>query len=554
MKLMDLKLKNDNFKDLIKKAIVSLNIHAVVIFGVDQTNGQIFELSSSENGCGDTLLKNCIRLYKILEREKKALLIDAEFTYQNEVYQKAKESDLMEIYVPVLKDYLNLKKIIGIVYFEYSQDSDAAEPGSAEMNEIISEFNVLINTKYDLARKKVEAYHLAYMLCEIVDMKEPYIIGRLFNVANWCERISKEMGLPEEDIDKLHIATLMHDLGKIYISDDILNKKGNLTDQEYEMIKKRVVFSYEIAESFKELTGLYDLPDIILNYQERIDGKGYPNGKKGDEIPLLSKILGAAKAITSMLTNTSYSPAKTIPQVIEELEVHSDTQFDNAVAEAAVSVLAREGKYCEECLIGIGSFATLNIKILNNGHDENLNLWGNIKRNDSIFVFTPTVKLYLSEKIVIQGCSLYISYNDQIIHYIPKIKSIDEDKIEFSHLDLDKESNGFSINWMLQGLFVTPSRSVYDIFVTTIGGDHIDFTVFSKNISEEISEGVVKLTFDDGIKVALPGIVTSKDKIDERVLFRFKYIGIKHEDMKLVYSQLFRKQIAVHTILRRMVK
>ena len=133
---------------------------------------------------------------------------------------------------------------------------------------------------------------------------------------------------------------------------------------------------------------------------------------------MLYEVITTAKAISSMLTTTSYSPAKTIVEVIDELKKNSDKQFDMKVADAAIAVIANERKFSEEQLKGIGSFATFNIKILKDEKEENIIVWGNIRKKDKTYVFTPSARLLNFENLVIQTCSLYISLNDQIIHRI----------------------------------------------------------------------------------------------------------------------------------------
>ncbi len=549
MKFLDVPIRRPSFKELIDKVKRSFHCDAIAIFGLDQQSKQLFELSSLLNEDIEELQTKCNWMLKIIEREQKALVLDNEDN--GETCSKYQSENAVEMYLPVFKEQGDVRIVAGLMFFGCRSAQDAKELYSEEFKEMVFRIHCLLISRYDAARKTEDAFRMAYLLCEIIDIKEPYLISRLFNVAFWCEKIAKEMKLAQIDIEKLMVATLMHDLGKIYIDERILNKQGKLTSQEYKAIKKRVLYSFEIAEQFKDLYEIYDIPNIILCYQERVDGMGYPYGKKGDEIPLLSKILGAAKAISSMLTTTSYSPAKTIFEVIEELKNNSDKQFDKQVADAAIAVIAGERKLSEEQLKGIGSFATLNIKIKKDEKEKNYIAWGNIRKKRGIYTFVPTVRLIDCGNFVIQNCSLYVSVNDQIIHYKPSIKSISEDKIEFTELEVQKDYNAFSLSWVLPGVIVTPTRNVYELFATTIAGDHIDFYIFNKNLEEDINEGVVKLMFEDGKKIALPGIITSSDRVDDRVLFRFKYMDIRPEDMKMVYSELFKKQIQLKNLLSR---
>lgn len=551
MKLIDLNYKESNIEITMKKVMVRYCFDEIRIFGIHPSNYQLFELMSNDND-NSLLYAHCKKMLDIAVKEKKALLIEAAFVYENETYNQYDDRNRIEICVPVFKTSEHSDIIVGFVFLASRTELSIDLWDDLGFKVLLSEICSHLIARYDLVKKKESAYQVAYMLCEIIDIKEPFVISRLFNVAYWCSKIASEMELPQEDIDKLHIATLLYDLGRVFISEDILNKEGKLTKKEYKIIKKRVNYSYEIAKKLEPLYEIHDLPEIILNYQERIDAKGYPFCKKGDEIPMLSKILGTAKAISSMLTNSSYRKAKTVPQVINELRNHADTQFDKDVVQAAVAVLISKSKYSEKCLEGIGSFATLNLKVDNEGENKDFNIWGNIRKADNKYVFAPTVRLYDYDQYVIQSCKLYISFNEQIIQYKPTIESVTEDTIVFSQLSFDKDNNTFTIDWLIPAILVTPLRKVYEIFVTSIGGNHIDFYAFSKNIDEVFDEGVIKLTFDDEKKVTLPGIIISHNKIDNKVLFRLKYTAIDYKDLKMVFSHLFRKQIQLRSTASRL--
>lgn len=552
MTLFNIHTKKSNLLEMAQNALRQFVFDTVRIIGIEPEKNLFLLEGCDKEEIDDLFFAQCKSILRIIKKEKKALVIDYEFFYDNESYNKYDQSNAVEIYIPIFKETFESRTLIGIVYIASKKALSMNLADNQEFHDFVGELRTSLIARYDSVRKMEIAYDVSYMLCEIIDKKEPYLISRLFNIMHWCSEIAKEMGLPQRDINKLRIATLMHDLGKIYISEQMLKKTGALTDKEYEIMKRRVNYSYDIAKKLEPLFETYDLPEIILNYQERIDGNGYPSGKKGDQIPLLSKILYAAKAISAMSTNTTYSKAKTISEVIGELTANAGTQFDKGVVDAAVRLLTSEHKSNEACMEDVGTFATLTMKAGNDGSKENKNFWGNIRKAGDEFIFTPSSKMFDIDRLNTQDHSLYVSFNDQIIQYVPDIKTMSEDKVVLSHIKEDKDNHSLSLNWLMPAVLVAPSRKAYEIFVTLIGGECINFYIFKKDVDEEITKGVVSLTFDDGNKATLPGTIVSSTSIEDKMIYRLEYIGISHDDMKMIFAQLFKKQIQLRNMLRKL--
>lgn len=137
--------------------------------------------------------------------------------------------------------------------------------------------------------------------------------------------LGRRIGLSDKQQSNLSLLCLLHDIGKIGIPLDILNKPGKLTNDEWNTIKTHVQKGYEIAKSSK---GLVEIADMILHHHERWDGRGYPDGLKGENIPLLSRIIAVVDAFDAMVNNRSYRAARPVEDAIAELEHCSGTQFD----------------------------------------------------------------------------------------------------------------------------------------------------------------------------------------------------------------------------------
>ena len=135
-------------------------------------------------------------------------------------------------------------------------------------------------------------------------------------------------------------ASALHDIGKIGIPESILKKQGRLNDEEYEIMKTHVTNSIEMIHFLPNMN--YVIP-AVLSHHERYDGKGYPRGLKGEDIPLLGRILAVCDSFDAMTTKRTYKEAMSIDYAISELEHNKGTQFDPKLAEAFIELL-KEGK------------------------------------------------------------------------------------------------------------------------------------------------------------------------------------------------------------------
>ena len=197
-----------------------------------------------------------------------------------------------------------------------------------------------------LIRQREQSEHLfeqtALALVTAIDAKDEYSHGHSMRVAEYARRIAEEMGKSEEECQKIYYAGLLHDVGKIGISDAIITKKGKLTPEEYEEIKRHPVLSNQILSSIRD----YPYISIGAHYHhERYDGKGYPDGLKGEDIPEIARIISVADAYDAMSSNRSYR--KAIPQQIirEEIVKGAGTQFDPEIAMIMRHLIDLDGEY-----------------------------------------------------------------------------------------------------------------------------------------------------------------------------------------------------------------
>ncbi len=193
-------------------------------------------------------------------------------------------------------------------------------------------FKLYVEVK-DLYRNTILA------LAEAVDAKDPYTRGHSDRVSKYAEKIGKRLNLSPIDMDKLIFSAILHDIGKIGIPDSILKKKTKLTKEEYKIIKTHPIEGEKITRTIPYLK---DVSKIIRHHHERIDGKGYPDGLKGEEIPLFSRIIAICDSYDAMTSDRPYRKGLSKEEAIEELKKYKGTQFDERFTEIFLKILEEE--------------------------------------------------------------------------------------------------------------------------------------------------------------------------------------------------------------------
>ncbi|MCB9418814.1 MAG: diguanylate cyclase [Ardenticatenaceae bacterium] len=182
---------------------------------------------------------------------------------------------------------------------------------------------------------------LLLTLARSLDLRDPHVMEHSKHVSRYAVCIAQEMGLPEEQIETIRKAGLLHDIGKLGVREEILFKPGRLTAEEFELVKEHVIIGAELVSGCHSLE---PLAPFVLHHHEWYDGQGYPHGLAGDEIPLEARILCLADAVEAMASDRPYKNAMSPTAIRDEVKRCAGNQFDPVVVEAFARVIDAEGE------------------------------------------------------------------------------------------------------------------------------------------------------------------------------------------------------------------
>jgi putative two-component system response regulator len=173
-------------------------------------------------------------------------------------------------------------------------------------------------------------------LAAAIDAKDPYTRGHSEQVTRYAMAIARRMGFSEQQLEQIRLGGLLHDVGKIGVSDTVLNKPGKLTAEEYEAMKAHPLIGCQIIADIELLR---DVVLLVRSHHERFDGQGYPSGQKGEDIPRGARIIAVADAFDAMTSDRSYRPAMAMEKVISILEEGAGAQWDAAIVKQLLDLI-----------------------------------------------------------------------------------------------------------------------------------------------------------------------------------------------------------------------
>jgi len=231
-------------------------------------------------------------------------------------------------------------EVFGHVIIANCQHIRAFSSEQLELASILTNALAVYLKKIDSAGKLEKKYdEFVQMAAKMVDLKDPYTHNHSRRVAAFARDIGYAMGLDDNSLKKLVAAGLLHDVGKIGIPDAILNKPDKLTNEEFSIIKHHPLKGSELL---KRVTGMEEVAVWVSQHHERVDGRGYPKGLKGEEISLEAKIIAVADAFEAMTSDRAYRTRMPTDAALKELQFSIDSQFDKRAVDAFAKVLDRE--------------------------------------------------------------------------------------------------------------------------------------------------------------------------------------------------------------------
>ncbi|TXT35290.1 MAG: hypothetical protein FD135_5001 [Comamonadaceae bacterium] len=173
-----------------------------------------------------------------------------------------------------------------------------------------------------------------------MEARDPYTAGHQRRVSELATRIAREMGLPDEQAIGIQLAAAIHDLGKIRIPAEILSKPGRLSSIEFQLMQTHAQAGYDIL---KDVAFPWPIATIILQHHERLDGSGYPQGLKEDQILLESKIVAVADVVEAMSSHRPYRPSLGIDMALDEIERNRGTHYAPEVVDVCIKLFREQG-------------------------------------------------------------------------------------------------------------------------------------------------------------------------------------------------------------------
>ncbi|MCX7940257.1 MAG: HD domain-containing protein [Endomicrobia bacterium] len=306
----------------------------------DEQNRTVYRLAASYGM--ENLQTTYFRQYKIinwLKKYKEPLLLDVAYhTFEPEDYHELTTS-LQLFGAIIIIPILYSEQLIGIITLDQKKvDGTVFDLEDIEILKTLSE-QLAVAIHNSMTYKEL---HNAYLqitraLALTLESKDEYLIGHSDNVTKYAVMLAKKLGLSEREVYIVAQATMLHDLGKIGIHDYILNKPGKLTEKEWEEVKQHPIKGAKILEP---LPFLGEVAKTVLYHHEHYDGSGYPEGLKGEQIPLLSRILTLADSVDAMLSERPYKERPmTIDEMLQEIILQKGKHFDPNLVDKFVEIV-----------------------------------------------------------------------------------------------------------------------------------------------------------------------------------------------------------------------
>jgi HD-GYP domain-containing protein (c-di-GMP phosphodiesterase class II) len=261
--------------------------------------------------------------------------VEDDSTHNKDIDKKNNFSTLNMVCVPVIaKD-----RLIGVLQALNRHAGDFTRIDLKLLETLAHQVAIAVENAQLYSDLKAQFIETVTALASAIDAKDKYTGGHTKRVALFSELIAKYMGYSEEEMEEVRMAAMLHDIGKIGIDDKVLKKEAPLDPAEWEHMKQHPEFGYRILSHVKQLKYV---TDGMRYHHERPDGHGYPLGLKGEEIPMIARIISVADTFDAMTSNRPYRKGLSYETAFEEIVKHRGAQFDEKVVDAFAEAFTME--------------------------------------------------------------------------------------------------------------------------------------------------------------------------------------------------------------------
>ncbi|MBM4128840.1 MAG: HD domain-containing protein [Nitrospira sp.] len=339
MELSSLIISTLDTREIRKRAIEAatrlMDAEAGSLLLIDQETGELFfEVALGEKGdkLKEIRLKKGEGIAGWVSAHKTPLIVH-DVQSDPRFYKQADEKTTFltknMICVPVqTKD-----KVLGVLEAINKKNGYFNEEDLNVLNALANQVAIAVENANLYQELKDAFYGTAMALADTIEKRDPYTGGHIKRVTNYSAAIGRAMGLSKRELEDIKLAAILHDIGKIGVRDEILLKKGKLSTEDMGKMSRHSEYGAEILSHVKQLRAI--VPGV-RSHHERFDGNGYPHNLRGNEIPLIAKIIAVADTFDAMTTDRPYRKAMSFERALEELKNKVGTQFDKEAVEAFI--------------------------------------------------------------------------------------------------------------------------------------------------------------------------------------------------------------------------
>ncbi|MGL5255627.1 MAG: HD domain-containing phosphohydrolase [Proteocatella sp.] len=405
-----------------------------------------------------------------------------------------------------------------------------------------------------VANNYEKLFYIIDVFTDMLSKRDKYMPYHMSNVAIWCNKIANNLEISEREHIVLHVSALVHDIGKMFIPEEIINKPSRLTEDEYNLIKEHPEKSGVILGAILYGMSFFnEVPDIVRHHHEYFNGNGYPDGLEGEDIPYLSRILTLADGIDAMLSRRAYKEPMSVPEIVREISTKSGIQYDPIIAEAAIQAIEDSKAFVDINSMGHVNFISkASLSFFVKDYNTLKAIPGNlmVKNKEAMFIFDH--EKYANEDIDVKKIykpTIGFFGSNDFYEFSCELLKITNKGIEIKNVNYIPTDTYFSM-YLLKPVQVISKNNNFDGDLIKFGGDTA--VVRFKN-----SEGIdIKKSIEDMVVLELDEEIrleTGIDKIQCRMIKLFyaaneytaifKYLEISSVQRDSILRFLFRKQL-----------